>query len=288
MSDDVKVGIVSFIVFVVVLTVGLALMGYFKDIGDVFKIILGIGFLLLVMFVIIKIADEIGIILELKKVTNEVEYEWNSKDKGRVEMDLNNEGEKLRNYHKQHSEEGVHGDKIKKKKIAIIVGILILASVVGIYCFNQFQLQSPMNDVLEMDYRNNEIEVSVHFGNYVNPSILVFDLKSVSTQKSMADVFRVFLQFAEAMKERKFDTIELSYRGKTKFKIDGNYFQTLGEEYSWQNPVYTMRTFSENLKNPDGTRAYPEWTGGLLGVTKEQMEYFNDFHMKWYLEDLSS
>ena len=200
------------------------------------------------------------------------------------------------------------------KKIAIIVGILILASVVGIYSFNQFQqqspmndvldqfqqqspmndvldqfqLQSPMNDVLENDSRNNGIEVSVHFGSYVNPSILVFDLKSVSDQKSMVDVFRVFLQFAEAMKERKFDTVELSYKGKTKFEIDGNYFQTLGEEYSWQNSVYTARTFSENLKNPDGTRAYPEWTGGLFGVAKEQMEDFNDFHMKWYLEDLSN
>ncbi len=77
-------------------------------------------------------------------------------------------------------------------------------------------------------------------------------------------------------------------RGKTKFKIDGDYFQTLGEEYSWQNPIYIVRTFSKNLKNPDGTRTYPKWTGGWLGVTKEQMEDFNDFHKKWYLEDIHS
>lgn len=48
-------------------------------------------------------------------------------------------------------------DTIGTKKIAIIVGILILASGVSIYSFNQFQLQSPMNDVLEEDYRNNEL-----------------------------------------------------------------------------------------------------------------------------------
>ena len=78
------------------------------------------------------------------------------------------------------------------------------------------------------------------------------------------------------------------FRGKTKFKIDGNYFQTLGEEYSWQKPIYIVRTFPEHLKNPDGRRAHPKWTGGLLGVTKEQMEDFNDFHKKWYLEDIYS
>ena len=172
------------------------------------------------------------------------------------------------------------------KKLAIIVLIFVLSSVIGIYSFNYFQLQHPLNDALEEDYRNEGIEVSVHFGNYVNPSILVYDLKSVSNTKSMADVFRVFLQFAEKMKEKNFDVVELSFRGKTKFKIDGDYFQTLGEEYSWQNPIYTVRTFSENLKNPDGTRAYPKWSGGLLGVAKEQMEDFNDFHKKWYLEDM--
>ncbi|WP_197530230.1 hypothetical protein [Deferribacter desulfuricans] len=102
----------------------------------------------------------------------------------------------------------------------------------------------------------------------------------------MADVFRVFLQFAEKMQSKEFKVIELSFKGKTKFKINGDYFRTLGKEYSWQNPVYTMRTFPEHLMNPDGYRAYPEWTGGLLGVLVKQMEEFNDFHKKWYLEDI--
>jgi len=60
----------------------------------------------------------------------------------------------------------------------------------------------------------------------------------------------------------------------------------LGKEYSWQNPVYTIRTFPENLINLDGSMAYPEWTGGWLRVTGKQMEDFNNFHKKWYLEDI--
>jgi len=172
------------------------------------------------------------------------------------------------------------------KKSLIIICAFVLVVTIGIYGFNYFRLQSQMSDVLKGDPRNEGVEVSVHFGNYVNPSILVYDLRSISGTNSMADVFRVFLQFAEKVQSKKFDVVELAFRGKTKFKIRGDYFQTLGKEYSWQNPVYTARTFPENLMNPDGSRAYPKWTGGWLGVAGKQMEDFNDFHKKWYLEDM--
>ena len=152
---------------------------------------------------------------------------------------------------------------------------------------NYFQLQSQMNDVLKDDPRNNGVEVSVHYSNYVNSSILIYDLKSISKTNSMADVFRVFLQFSEKVQSKKFDVVELSFMGKTKFKIKGDYFQTLGKEYSWQNPIYTIRTFPKNLINLDSSMAYPEWTGGWLGVAEKQMEDFNDFHKKWYLEDIA-
>lgn len=152
---------------------------------------------------------------------------------------------------------------------------------------NYFQLQSQMNDVLKDDPRNNGVEVLVHYSNYVNSSILIYDLKSISKTNSMADVFRVFLQFSEKVQSKKFDVVELSFMGKTKFKIKGDYFQTLGKEYSWQNPIYTIRTFPKNLINLDSSMAYPEWTGGWLGVVEKQMEDFNDFHKKWYLEDIA-
>ena len=99
-------------------------------------------------------------------------------------------------------------------------------------------------------------------------------------------MFRVLLQFAESVKDYNFEIVELAFRGNTKFKLGGVYFKQLGEEYSWQNPIYTARTFPENLINPDGSQAYGQWTGGWLGVLNEQMSDFNDFHDKWYLDDL--
>lgn len=173
------------------------------------------------------------------------------------------------------------------KKPIIVVFASVLVAVASIYYFNYFQLQSKMDDVLREDPRNYGIDVSVHFENYINPSILVYNLRSVSGGKTILDVFRVFLQLAEKVQSRKFEVVELSFRGKTKFKISGSYFQTLGKEYSWQNPIYTVRTFPEHLMNPDGSKAYSGWIGGLLGVLERQMEDFNDFHKKWYLEDLA-
>jgi len=173
-----------------------------------------------------------------------------------------------------------------KKSLIIIICSFILVVTGGIYGLNYFQLQSPMYAVLRGDPRNEGVAVSVHFSNYINSSILVYDLRSISDTNSMTDIFRVFLQFAEKMQSKKFDMVELAFRGRTKFKIRGDYFQTLGKEYSWQNPLYTARTFPENLMNPDGSRAYPKRTGGWLGVVKKQMEDFIDFHKKWYLEDM--
>lgn len=80
--------------------------------------------------------------------------------------------------------------------------------------------------------------------------------------------------------------ILLQSKGKTKFQLKGDYFRQLGIEYGQQNPVYTMRTFTEHLYTSEGDKAFGTWTGGLLGVLKEQMEDFEEFHKKWYVEDM--
>jgi len=171
-----------------------------------------------------------------------------------------------------------------KKIVWIIIGIAIIAG--GIFGFNHFTLNQPVSKTISSDGRNSGIQLNLHYKNYVSLNVLVFNLKDISEDKAAADVFRVLLQAASALKENEFETVELAFRGKSKFKLKGKYFQELGIEYETQNPVYTMRTFPENVLNLDGESAYGEWTGGLLGVLNKQMEDFNDFNKKWYLEDL--
>jgi predicted Zn finger-like uncharacterized protein len=171
---------------------------------------------------------------------------------------------------------------MSKKAIPVYGCFIVLIT----FLFNYVNLQKPMNDVLKKDHRNNGIEVSVHYSKYISTSTLIYDLKSVSMKKTKADVFRVLLQYAKKLKNKRYKTIVLCFKGQRKFKIDGGYFRKLGQEYSRQNPVYLMRTFPENVFNLDGSRAYKAWAGGLLGVTAQQIEDFNDFHDKWYLNEM--
>lgn len=171
-----------------------------------------------------------------------------------------------------------------KKIVWIIIVLAIIAG--GIFAFNHFTLNQPVSKTIKSDSRNFGIQIGLHYKNYVSTDVLVYNLKGISEDKAAADVFRVLLQTASELKEKEFETVELAYKGKTKFKLKGAYFQELGMEYETQNPVYTMRTFPENLLNINGESAYSEWTGGLLGVLNKQMEDFNDFNKKWYLEDL--
>jgi hypothetical protein len=160
--------------------------------------------------------------------------------------------------------------------------------VISIFAVNHFNLQTPMNTVLRDDPRNAGVAVSVHYGRYLETSVLVYDLQSVAGTNSAADVFRAFLQFSQKIKEKRFTEVRISYREELKFKLEGAYFQQLGTEYATQNPVYTIRTFPSHLYLPDGTRAYGEWQGGWLGVAMKEMEDFNDFSKQWYLQDYVS
>jgi hypothetical protein len=185
--------------------------------------------------------------------------------------------------------EGQIGEKHsgqKKRRIGIgsVVGALVLIPLI-VYAVNHFGLQSDMNEVLSKP-GNYGIDVSVHYGSYLDGSTLVYDLKSVSSYKSMADVFRVFLQYAEKIRDKDFETVKLCFRGDERFQIDGDYFRKLGREYSYENVIYTIRTFPEHLKTPYGSRAFPPRLGGWLYVMGKQMEDFNDFHRQWYLADL--
>jgi hypothetical protein len=164
----------------------------------------------------------------------------------------------------------------------LVLTLLLVLIPLAVYGWNYVTLQRKMNEIIEKDSRNKGVEVSVHYKTYLNPSVLVYDLRGIAGTNSKLDVMRVLLQFADQVKDKKFDRVELAFRGETKFLLDGDYFQRLGREYSFQNPVYTMNHLPENVKRPDGTDAFSTWTGGWLGVATRQMQDFNDFHDQWY------
>jgi hypothetical protein len=149
----------------------------------------------------------------------------------------------------------------------------------------QYRLQDIMEEVLSSDTRNDDVEVLVYYSDLINSKELIYDLRDFAGEKSQADLFRVFLQFADAIQDDNFESVFLSFDGNQRFMLHGDYYNRIGSEFDTQNPIYTIRTFPENVKNLDGSDAYPEWTGGILGVYKKQMEDFDDLNKKWYLND---
>lgn len=174
------------------------------------------------------------------------------------------------------------------KKLALALAMLVAAAGGGAAIWNYAALQRPLDAAIARDGRNAGLSARAHFGHFVDADVAVFDLRTVGAENSQADVFRLFLQFADATKDRNFGRVVLAYRGVARFQIDGSYFQELGRGYAEQNPVYTVRTFPEHLFRPDGSRAFQEWSGGWLGVVKAQMDDFSEFHRQWYLNDLAA
>ena len=173
------------------------------------------------------------------------------------------------------------------KKIILALSIIIIG-LAGYGVYINFEIQNNINQVIKEDYRNEGIEIKVSYEYIFNKKKVIYDVKNINGEKSVTDIFRVFLQFSNKVKNREFEYVTLSCRGVKKFKIKGDYFKTLGIEYEEQNPMYTIRTFPENVFNLDNTTAYSQWTGGILGVLEKQMEDFTDFNNKWYVEELYS
>ncbi|MES2268749.1 MAG: hypothetical protein V4520_18440 [Bacteroidota bacterium] len=174
------------------------------------------------------------------------------------------------------------------KRTFLIATLLLLIVGSAIALLNHFILSTPVHHQLNSDPRNSGIDLSAHYQYYCNPSVLILNLKDIGNDKAPADIFRAFLQASNSLKDKNFDVVVLECRGNPKFKLSGKYFNKLGTEYEQQNPVYTIRTFPENVMNLDGSHAFGSVTGGVFGVLKLQMEQFGEFTNAWYLNDFTS
>lgn len=172
------------------------------------------------------------------------------------------------------------------KKKALIGLIILSVLIIGIYLYNYYTINNPVQTELNSDPRNSGINISTHYENYVEPNTLILDLKGFSGDKSKTDIFRVLLQSAEALKGQKFEYVKLAYNGKNKFEFTGTYFKQLGDEYNYQNAMYTLRTITKNVLTLDGKKAYdPEYHSGLFGGLISGVDNFSDFCDKWYMTD---
>jgi hypothetical protein len=127
----------------------------------------------------------------------------------------------------------------------------IAGAAVLIVGANAAMVTWPAYRAQSTDQRNSKVSLFAYDQYGVNPNAIVLDLWRVDPDASMADVDRTLLDTAKALTDRHPNSVRLAYRGISRFEMEGDYFNRLGKERDWQNPIYTIRTMAENLYTLD-------------------------------------
>ena len=171
----------------------------------------------------------------------------------------------------------------KAPKVIGGIGIAAFALVAVVLLANVVLAWRPVSKALSEDSRNSGYVLRAHLGGYVNPSTLVLDLREVKLAAPV-DLLRGVFQSAGALHSagRRFDRVVLERQGTPVFLMKGQDFADIGaQQTSGENPVYMIRKFPSKLYRPDGTAAYGEWTGGIFGVLKNEMEDVTHAITEW-------
>ncbi len=165
---------------------------------------------------------------------------------------------------------------LRNRKL-VFVGTPLVAALIG-YSANLFLLQEPVNDILRENAAFRGMEVSAHYEYWVVPGVVVYDLQGLSFRQTPIDVHTAFLEFAKKLKEKRYSRVDLSYKGTTKFSIDGASFMKLGEEYARRNFDYVLYNVPRLMQPAAGTKPIP--------VDSSDRDQLLEFHRRWYGEDV--
>ena len=163
------------------------------------------------------------------------------------------------------------------KKKLVFVGTPLVAAIIG-YSANLILVQQPMNQVLKENSAFAGMEVSAHYEYWVVPGVVVYDLRQLGVRQTPIDVHTAFLEFAKKMRAKKLERVDLSYKGTTKFSMDGNSFQQVGNEYAKRNFDYVLYKLPR-LFHSVSNAAPPARAG------ETDRDALLQFHRQWYGND---
>ncbi|MDP9360453.1 MAG: zinc ribbon domain-containing protein [Acidobacteriota bacterium] len=163
------------------------------------------------------------------------------------------------------------------KRKLVFVGTPLIAAIIG-YSANVMLLQQPVNDVLRENAAFRGMEVSAHYQYYMVPGVVVYDLRAIGVRQTPIDVHTAFLEFAKKVRDKRYKRVDLSYRGTTKFSIDGASFHKIGEEYAKRNFDYVLYTFPRLFHHVGASSA-------AVKPSASDRDALLQFHRQWYGDD---
>jgi hypothetical protein len=122
------------------------------------------------------------------------------------------------------------------------------------------------------------MEVSAHYQYYMVPGVVVYDLRTIGVRQTPIDVHTAFLEFAKKVRDKRYQRVDLSYRGTTKFSIDGASFHKLGDEYAKRNFDYVLYTFPRLFHRVGAPTTAPS-------SSVSDRDALLQFHRQWYGDD---
>ena len=164
---------------------------------------------------------------------------------------------------------------LRNKKL-VFVGTPLIAALIG-YSANLFLLQEPVNDVIKENRALAGMKISAHYQYYIIPGVIVYDIEGLSLKQTPIDVHTAFSEFASKLKAKRYQRVELSYKGTTKFSMDGEGFQRLGTEYAKKNFAFVLYGLPHLLQAENGTKAIEQ--------NSSDRDALLEFHRKWYGQD---
>jgi predicted nucleic acid-binding Zn ribbon protein len=164
---------------------------------------------------------------------------------------------------------------LRNKKL-VFVGTPLIAALIG-YSANLFLLQEPVNDVLKENSALAGMHVSAHYQYWVIPGVVIYDIEGLSAKQTPLDVHTAFVEFASKLKEKRYSRVELSYKGTTKFSMNGEGFQRVGIEYARKNLAFALYGLPHLLQPENGTQA--------IDKANSDRDALLEFHRRWYGDD---
>jgi hypothetical protein len=162
-----------------------------------------------------------------------------------------------------------------------LVRLVVFALPVLVFLLNFGLFQDPVNRVIQRDDRNRGMVVRAHWRWYVDPTVLVYDLRDAPADATGIDVLRAFLHFAYKQKGRQFVRVDLAWRGERRFSVRGRDFAELGWQYVNRSPVDTMAVMPGILYRPDGSKAFPVPPGSFAQQNAQLLLDFTSFVNTW-------
>jgi hypothetical protein len=107
---------------------------------------------------------------------------------------------------------------------------------------------------------------------------VVYDLRTIGVRQTPIDVHTAFLEFAKKLRDKRYKRVDLSYRGTTKFSIDGASFHKIGDEYAKRNFNYALYTVPRLFHREGPSPA------AVTQATSDR-DALLQFHRQWYGDD---